>query len=81
MYFHSLKLGELNINVPTTHLTHINMTEPSVAASDDAPTDPGPWMVVLIVAVFFLVLKFGRKKARIQNTEVQEQTEVEEKPD
>ena len=81
MYFHSLKLGELNMNVPTTHLTHINMTEPRVAASDDASTDPGPWMLVLMVAVFFLVLKYGRKKPNVQKAEVQDQTGTEEKLD
>ena len=50
-------------------------------ATEEAKMEPGAWMIVLMAAVFVLVLKFGRKKPRIQNTEVQEQTEVEEKPD
>ena len=81
LYFHSLKLGELNINVATTHLTHINMTGPSVVNSDEASTDPGVWMLVLMVAVFFIVLKFGQKKPRVQKTAVEEQTGIEEKSD
>ena len=52
-----------------------------MAVSDDAPTDPGPWMLVLMVAVFFLVLKYGRKKPNVQKAEVQDQTGTEEKLD
>ena len=50
-------------------------------ADEEPAIESGAWMFVLMVAVFLLVLKFGRKKPRIQNTEVQEQNEIEEKPD
>ena len=81
LYFHSRELGELNIDAPTIYLSHVNMTAPDESADQEVAVEPGTWMFVLMAAVFFLVLKFGRKKPRIQNTEVQEQTEVEEKPD
>ena len=80
-YFHSHEPGELNIDASTTYLSHISMMTLDERVSEEATMEPGSWMIVLMAAVFVLVLKFGRKKPRIQNTEVQEQTEVEEKPD
>ena len=81
LYFHSHELGELNIDSSTTYLTHISMMALGERANEEATMEPGAWMIVLMAAVFVLVLKFGRKKPRIQNTEVQEQTKVEEEPD
>ena len=81
LYFHSHELGELNIDASTTYLTHINMMTLDERADEEPAIESGAWMFVLMVAVFLLVLKFGRKKPRIQNTEVQEQNEIEEKPD
>ncbi len=81
LYFYSREFGELNIDAPKIYLSHVNMTAPDESADQEVAVEPGTWMFVLMAAVFFLVLKFGRKKPRIQNTEVQEQTEVEEKPD
>ena len=80
-YFHSQEPGELNIDSSTIYLTHINMMTLDDRATEEAKMEPGAWMIVLMAAVFVLVLKFGRKKPRIQKTEVHEQTEVEEKPD
>tara|TARA_B100000131_G_C18025651_1_gene576326 strand:- start:902 stop:1099 length:198 start_codon:yes stop_codon:yes gene_type:complete len=64
-----------------TYFTRIYMTGPSVVTSDETSTDPGVWMFVLMVAVFFLVLKFGQKKPRVQKTAEEKQTGIEKKSD
>ena len=52
-----------------------------MVTSDETSTDPGVWMFVLMVAVFFLVLKFGQKKPRVQKTAEEKQTGIEKKSD